>query len=152
MALYITFFDDEPGAEGYCVATKRDQAKIVFNDAKRLVRSSQLRSRIGALRENLHPETLAQKLETLGADEDSLDGLNAHFVSLDEIHKFKTRGKIDVLETSTGARAQPLIFKITTAGDDPVSPCGDEHAYAWQVLEGTLTDESYFAFIAHADV
>jgi phage terminase large subunit-like protein len=151
VALYVTFFDGEPGAEGYCCATKRDQAKIVWGDCRRLVQSSNLRSRIGVLMANLHREDWAQKLEPLGADEDSMDGLNAHFVSLDEIHKFKTRGKIDVLETATGSRRQPLIFKITTAGDDPVSPCGDEHNYACQVLDGTLKDETYFAFIAHAD-
>jgi hypothetical protein len=55
------------------------------------------------------------------------------------------------METATGARRQPLVFKITTAGDDPVSPCGDEHDYACKVLDGILVDETYFAFIAHAD-
>jgi phage terminase large subunit-like protein len=60
MSLYLTFFDGEPGAEGYCAATKRDQAKIVFNDAKRLVRSSRLRGRIQVLVGNLHRESLAQ--------------------------------------------------------------------------------------------
>jgi phage terminase large subunit-like protein len=80
-----------------------------------------------------------------------MDGLNAHFVNLDELHAYHSRGVIDVLETATGARRQPLVFKITTAGDDPVSPCGDEHAYACSILEGTLHDDTYFAFIAHAD-
>jgi phage terminase large subunit-like protein len=152
MALYITFFDGEPGAEGYTAATKREQAKIVWNDCKRLVRSSGLRSRIAVLQSNLHRDAFAQKLEPLGADVDSLDGLNAHFISLDELAKYKQRDVIDVLETSTGARRQPVIFKITTAGSDPVSPGGDEHNYACQILERTLIDESYFAFIAHADV
>jgi phage terminase large subunit-like protein len=151
MALYITFFDNEAGAEGYCAATKRDQAKIVFGDAQRLVRASRLRGRIQSLTGNLHRDAYAQKLEPLGADEDSLDGLNAHFVNMDELHAYKNRGVIDVLETSTGARQQPLIWKITTAGDDLVSPCGDEHNYACQILDGTLIDERYFAFIAHAD-
>jgi phage terminase large subunit-like protein len=64
----------------------------------------------------------------------------------------KVRAVIDVLEGSTGARRQPLVFKITTAGTDPKSPCGDEHDYACQILDGVLVDESYFAFIAHADV
>jgi phage terminase large subunit-like protein len=151
VALYLTFFDGEPGAEGYTAATKREQAKIVWNDCKRLVRSSGLRSRIAVLQSNLHRDLYAQKLEPLGADVDSLDGLNAHFISLDELAKYKQRDVIDVLETSTSARRQPLIFKITTAGSDPVSPGGDEHNYACQILERTLIDESYFAFIAHAD-
>ena len=128
MSLYITFFDGEAGAEGYCAATKRDQASIVFNDAKRLVRASNLKQRIQVLVRNLSRDDLAQKLQPLGADEDSMDGLNAQLVILDELHAMKTRGTIDVLEGSTGARRQPLIFKITTAGNDPQSPCGHEHA------------------------
>jgi len=151
VAVYATFFDGEPGAEGYCAATKKDQARIVFNDAKRLVLTSGLRTRIAVLMSNLYRDVSASKLEPLGADEDSLDGLNIHFLSLDEIHKYKTRGMIDVLETSTGARRQPIVFKITTAGDDPNSPCGQEHHYACQILERVLVDDTYFAFIAHAD-
>jgi phage terminase large subunit-like protein len=87
----------------------------------------------------------------LSADYNSMDGLNPNMVNIDEMHAHKTRGTIDVLETATGARRQPLVNKITTAGDDPVSPCGDEHDYACKVLDGTLVDETYFAFIAHAD-
>jgi phage terminase large subunit-like protein len=56
------------------------------------------------------------------------------------------------METATGARRQPLRVQITTAGDDLVSPCGDQHQYACQVLDGVLVDETLFAFIAHADV
>jgi phage terminase large subunit-like protein len=152
VGVYATFFDNEAGAEGYCAATKKDQARIVFDDCKQLVQKSQLRDRITILKSNLSRESTASKLEPLGADEDSLDGLNPHFVSLDEIHKYKSRAMIDVLETATGARAQPIIFKITTAGDDLNSACGDEHKYACAVLDGSLVDESYFAFIAHAEV
>jgi phage terminase large subunit-like protein len=151
VAVYATFFDGEPGAEGYCAATKRDQAKIVFNDARQLVLRSGLRSRIQVLRVNLHHERSASKLEPLGADEDSTDGLNPHFISLDELHAMKTRGMIDVLETATGARRQPILFKITTAGDDLQTPCGDEHRYACDILDRVVADETYFAFIAHAD-
>jgi len=153
VGLYSTFFDGESGAEGYCAATKKDQARIVFGDCKQLVQQSpQLRDRITVLKSNLSRQSTASKLEPLGADEDSLDGLNPHFVSLDEIHKYKSRAMIDVLETATGARAQPIIYKITTAGDDLNSACGDEHNYACGVLDGSLVDDSYFAFIAHADV
>ena len=152
VGVYATFFDGEPGAEGYCAATKKDQARIVFGDAKQLVLRSGLRDRITVLQSNMTRPATASKLEPLGADEDSLDGLNPSFVNLDEIHKYKTRGMIDVLETATGARQQPIVNKITTAGDDLQSPCGHEHLYACSILDGTLVDETYFAFIAHADV
>ena len=149
--LYLSFFDREPGAEGYCIATKRDQAKLVFRDCQQLVRSSGLKERIAIQVANLHRDDTASKLEPLGADHDSTDGLNPHAVCADELHAYKDRGLLDVMETATGARRQPHFFKITTAGDDPVSPGGDEHDYACKLLDGVLQDETYFAFIAHAD-
>jgi phage terminase large subunit-like protein len=150
-ALYLTFFDGEAGAEGYTVATKREQARIVFGDAKKMVESSGLKSRVKVRVSNLHRTDTACKLEPLGADADSTDGLNPHLVVIDEWHAYKNRELIDVLETATGARRQPVIFGITTAGSDPVSPCGDQHDYACKVLDGVLHDDAFLAFIAHAD-
>jgi phage terminase large subunit-like protein len=149
--LYLTFFDGEPGAEGYAVATKRDQAKIVFNDAKKLVQSSGLKDRVKVLVANLHRDDTSSKLEPLGADHDSTDGLNPAVVVGDEIHAMKDRGMLDVMETATGARRQPVIYLITTFGDDPVSPWGDQNDYSNKILEGVLVDESFFVFTAHAD-
>jgi phage terminase large subunit-like protein len=155
VALYVTFFEGEAGAEGYTVATKRDQARRVFDDAKKMVKSSGLVSRIKANASNLHREDTSSKLEPLGADADSTDGLNPHFIGTDELHAWKVRDLLDVMESATGARVNPLHFQITTAGDDLVSPCGDQHTYACQILDGVLEDDpstlSFFAFIASAD-
>jgi phage terminase large subunit-like protein len=154
VALYISFFDGEAGAEGYCIAMKREQAKLVFNDAKKLVRHSALRYRIdGAFAKQgaLVREGTDAKLEPLGADSDSTDGLNPNLVVLDEFHAQKTRDMLDVMETALGAREQPLMFQITTAGQDFRTPCGDQHHYACQILDRVLRDETFFAFIAHAD-
>ena len=135
-----------------CIATKREQARIVWNDCKRLVLANRaLKARIVAFTANLHRNATASKLEPLGADRDSTDGLNPHLVTIDEAHALKNRGMIDVMETAIGARRQPLINWITTAGNDPVSPCGDQHDYACRVLDATHVDETLFAFIAHAD-
>lgn len=149
---YLTFFDGEPGAEGYSIATKRDQAKLAFTDAKKLVESSGLKMRVKVLVANMHRDDTASKLEPLGADHDSTDGLNPHVVCVDELHAMKDRGLLDVMETATGARRQPLIFAITTFGDDPVSVWGDQHDYGCKVLDGVLVDESFFVFVAHADI
>ena len=151
VALYLTFFDGEAGAEGYTIATKRDQARIVWGDARQLVLSSGLKAKIAVQVANLHMDATASKLEPLGADHDSTDGLNPSLIIVDEFHAHKTRGLIDVMETATGARRQPHNFQITTAGDDPVSPGGDQHDYACKILDGVLVDESFFAFIAAAD-
>jgi len=150
--LYLTFFDGEQGAEGYSIATKRDQAKIVFGDAKKMVQSSGLKTRIKILVSNLHRDDSASKLMPLGADHDGTDGLNPSVVVVDEMHAMKDRGMLDVMETATGARRQPLIYEITTFGDDPVSPWGDQNDYANKILEGVLVDESFFVFTAHADL
>ncbi len=149
--LYFTFFDGEPGAEGYFAAMKRDQSMIAFTDGKKLVQSSGLKSRIKVKVGTLHRDETSSKLQPLGADADSLDGLNPHFIGLDEYHAQKNRSLPDVLETAMGSRRQPIMQKITTAGDDPVSPCGDEHDYACKILDQVIEDETYFAFIAHAD-
>ena len=155
VAVYVTFFENEPGAEGYLVATKEKQARIPFDSAKRLVKASGLTDRIKINAANLHRESSYSKLEPLGSDSDTQDGLNPHFVGVDELHAWRDRSLLDVMESATGARLNPLFFIITTAGDNLVSVCGDQHIYATQILDGTLDDDpatlSFFAFIAHAD-
>lgn len=114
VGLYLAFFDNEPGAEVYAAATKRDQARIVWDGAKRMVEATpQLRSRISVLAGNLHSLATHSKFEPLGADADTLDGLNIHGAIVDELHAHRTRAIVDVLETATGARRQPLIWYIT---------------------------------------
>ena len=149
-ALYFTFYDGEPGAEGYCLATTRYQAGFVFGDAKKLVRSSGLKVRLTVMAKNIHRVDTDSKLEPLGAF--PVDGLNPHFIGMDELHKWTSRDRLDVMETATGSRRQPVISQITTAGDDIVSVCGDQHDYACKILDQVLDDETFFAFIAHADI
>ena len=67
---------------------------------------------------------------------------------IDALHKHRTRSLLDVLDTALGARRQPLIWIITTAGDDnPESVYAAENDYAIKVLEGTIEDDNVFAFI-----
>src|SRR5262245_30696180 len=154
LALLLGFFDDEPGAEVYTTATKKDQARIVFEEARRMVlRSRAIQGQVVAKVNVLHDAALTGcKLEPLGADSDSLDGLNIHGAIVDELHAHKTRGMVDVLETGTGSRRQPLIFYITTAGFDRESVCWEHHQFAAMVLDSAeALDDTLFAFIAGAD-
>jgi phage terminase large subunit-like protein len=152
IALRLAFFDKEPGAEVYCAATKREQAKIVFDEAARMrEKTPDLKKRIAAFVGNLHITATAQKLQPLGADADSTDGLNIHGAVVDELHAHKTRAMVDVLETATGARSQPLVFYITTAGTDRNSVCWASHEYGVKVLEEIVEDDTLFVFIACAD-
>lgn len=150
--LKLAFFDGEAGAEVYAAATKRDQAKIVWGEASRMVKASPaLNKRISVLTSNMHVLTRNQKFEPLGADNDSTDGLNIHGAIVDELHAHKTRSMVDVLETATGARRQPLIEYITTAGYDRHSVCWEKHEYGIRVLEGTVQDDTFFVYIASID-
>lgn len=152
VGLELMVADGEPGAEVYTAATKRDQARISFNDAAEMVRQSpQLRQRIGKVRDNLHSFETASKFEPLGRDADSTDGLNVHGVIADELHAWKTRDLWDKLETATGSRRQPLMFAITTAGYDRQSLCFTLHDYAEKVASGVIEDDSFFGLIYTLD-
>lgn len=145
--------DGELGGEVYCAATKKEQARIIFEEAKRMVASSPaLSAEIARFKLNLSIDATASKFEPLSSDERTLDGLNPHCVLIDEIHAHKTRALLDVMDTAVGARRQPLIWIITTAGDDnPASVYASEHSYAVDILEGVLTNDSVFAFISTID-
>ena len=152
IGLYLLVADGEPGAEIFSAATKRDQAIIAHSEATRMVKASPALSRmVRVYKNNLNIEATASKYEPLGADADTMDGLNVHGALIDELHAHKTRDVVDVLETATGARRQPLLFEITTAGYDRQSICWEHHEYSRQVLEGAIHDDSWFAFIACAD-
>lgn len=153
IGLLALLADGEPGAEVYAAATKKDQARIIFGEARRMVRAStELSEKIGVFKVNLSVDATDSKFEPLSSDERTLDGLNPHAVLVDELHKHKSRALLDVLDTALGARRQPLLWIITTAGDDdPESVYAQENAYAVQVLEGVVADDSWFVFIATID-
>jgi phage terminase large subunit-like protein len=152
IGLYLLIADGEQGAEIYSAATSRDQARIVFDEAKRMVGSSPaLKRRVGILHNNLHVAATASRFMPLSSDASTMDGLNVHGAIIDELHAHRTRHVVDVLETATGARRQPLLFEITTAGYDRHSICFEHHDYSIKVLEGTVPDDSWFGFIAGAD-
>ena len=153
VGLFLAFFDGEPGAHVYTAATKREQARIVHSEALLMVKASpSLRKRINTYKDNLSSEATNSKYEPLGADRNTDDGLNPHGVIVDELHAHKTRALLDVLETAIGARRQPLIFIITTAGvAGTATVCQEMHDYAIKVLEGQVEADNQFAYIATID-
>jgi len=152
VGLYLMIADNEPGAEIYTAATKRDQARITHAEATRMVKSSPaLRKEIRSFKDNLHIPDTASKYEPLGADADSMDGLNVHGAIIDEVHAHKDRRVWDVLETATGSRRQPLMFAITTAGYDRQSLCFGQHEYTEKILSGIIKDDSFFGIIFTLD-
>ncbi len=150
IALYLLFMDDEPGAEIYSAAADRDQAAIVFDLAKRMVEASPpLETRSATFKNSIVVGD--RSYQVLSADAYTKHGLNAHGVIFDELHAQPNRDLWDVLNTSTGARRQPLVVAITTAGYDRESICWEQHEYARQVAEGIIEDDSFYPAIFAAD-
>lgn len=119
IGLYMLIGDGEPGPEVYAVATKRDQAKIIWQEAKRMVRKSEtLLKRIKPLLNELSSEDYnCGVFKPLASDSDTLDGLNVHCCLMDELHQWKNgRQLYDIMADGTIGRDQPLILVTTTAG------------------------------------
>ena len=117
IGLYMQLADEEPGAEVYAVATKKDQAKIIWLEAKRMIKKSPvLLRRTKPLVAEINAEFNDSFFKPLGRDSDSLDGLNVHCATMDEIHAWTDDNLYDVVVDGTTAREEPLIFITTTAG------------------------------------
>jgi phage terminase large subunit-like protein len=153
VGLNMLLCDGELGAEIYAAATKRDQARIIFDEARRMVTASPDLARIiSRFKLNLSVDATNSKFEPLSSDDRTLDGLNPQCVLVDELHRHRTRALLDVMDTSLGSRRQPLLWIITTAGDDaPESVYAAENDYATKVLQGVVQDDDVFAFIATID-
>jgi phage terminase large subunit-like protein len=124
----------------------------VWGEAARMRdRSESLRSRVRKFVGSLVVEATNSKMVPLGADADQLDGLNPHIVIVDELHAHRTRAVLDVMDSALGARRQPLLVVITTAGSDRTSVCFEQHTYGVRVLSRMVEDDSFFAFIATID-
>ena len=116
--LYGLVGDSEGGPEVYAVATKKDQAKIVWLEAKKMVnKSPELRKRVRALVGEINSDFNDGVFKALASDSDSMDGLNIHVVIMDEWHQWKNgRALYDIMADGITAREQPLIIMTSTAG------------------------------------
>lgn len=152
IALYMLFADREGGAQICCVASKKDQAKIVFNEAKNMVVQSPLLSKhIKKRKSDLYVPINFSTFEPLANDSNTLDGLNMHCGIIDELHSIKDRNIYDVSKQSMSARTQPLLFMITTAGFVRESIYDDMYKYAEDILNGIKRDDRFLAFIYELD-
>jgi phage terminase large subunit-like protein len=158
VGLYLLVGDNEPGPEVYAVATKRDQAKIIWSEAKRMVKKSPaLRKRIKPLVAELVSDFNDGTYKPLASDSDTLDGLNVHGVLMDEIHQWK-QGKAlyDIMADGTTAREQPLLFITSTAGTIREDIYDQKYEEAERVINGYFDkngykDEHFIAFIYELD-
>lgn len=151
LGLYLLFADGEAGAEVYSAATTREQARLIFDISKEMVRKSDLKDYISIYQYTLAVEDTASKFCPLSSDYNSLDGLNISASLIDELHAHKTRDLYDVLLTATAARRQPLTISITTAGYDRHSICWEQNSHTEKVLDRRYEDDTHFGIIYTLD-
>lgn len=145
VGLYMQVADGEPGPEVYAAATKRDQAKIIWQEAKRMVRKSPaLLKRIRTLVAELCSDFNDGVFKPLASDSDTLDGLNVHCALMDEIHQWKNgRALYDIIADGVTAREQPLIFMTSTAGVIREDIYDQEYEEAEKLINGYEDPDGY---------
>jgi phage terminase large subunit-like protein len=154
IALYMLFADGEMGAEVYSAAADREQAAIVYNTAVQMVRQSKglsKRCKIIESQKRIIVPSTNSFWRVLSADAFTKHGLNPHAVIFDELHAQPNRDLWDVLTTAFGARTQPLLVALTTAGYDRHSICFEQYDYAKRILAGDIEDKSFFPSIWEVD-
>jgi len=156
VGLYCLTADNEPRAEVYAAATKKDQAIILFRDAVAMVdQSPALSQRItksgGAGKEwNLAFLQAGSFFRPISSD-DGQSGPRPHCALIDEIHEHKSNIAVEMMRAGTKGRRQALIFMITNSGHDKTSVCYDYHEYGRKVADGSIEDDSFFSFICSLD-
>lgn len=158
IALYMLTKDGEGGAECYSIATKKDQAKIIWLEAKRMIKKSPaLNKRLKTLVGEIDYVKQEGVFKPLGSDSDTLDGLNPSFVCVDELHAIKDKNLVDVMYDGMSTREQPLFLETTTMGTIRENVFDIEYDYATKIVDGyedknsTFKDEHLIAFIYELD-
>mgnify|MGYP002797290749 FL=1 len=149
--------DGEGGAEVYSVATKKDQAKGVWEEAKRMIKKSPaLNKRMRCLVGGIYYDATESFFKALASDSNSLDGLNAHFVICDEVHAWKDKNLLDVMYDSMSAREQPMLLETSTMGTVRESVFDNEYEYFSEIIAGyegksEIVDETVLPVIYELD-
>ena len=152
IALYMMIADREAGAEIYCVATKRDQARLIFEEAYNMIKQSpQLRELVRKRKGDLYFANTFSKMEALSKDSGSMDGLNSHCVVIDELHGIKDRNLYEVMKQSQSARRQPLLIMITTAGTIRENIFDEMYATACNIVDGVFKDDTFLPILYELD-
>ena len=154
LAMYLTFGEDEGGAEGYAAAVTRDQARILFDTAQNMVRRSPAMQRewgVGVRVNAIYQESTASRFSPISSDAKALDGLNVAVAVLDEIGSHRTAEVYDALMTATGKRRQPFVLSISTATSNSAGIGKRLWDYLARVLQGDQEDERLFGIIYSVD-
>ena len=154
---YMLTSAGEGGAEVYSVATKKEQAKLSWEEAKKMIKKSPaLRTRTRTLVNGIFFDKTESFFKALASDSNSLDGLNAFYIIADEVHAWKDKNLLDVMYDSTSAREEPMLAEFSTMGTIRESVFDEEYEYAEQIIDGyegknDILDEIYLPIIYELD-
>jgi phage terminase large subunit-like protein len=152
ISLYMLLGDREGGPEIDCVASKKDQAKIVFTEAKNMrSQSPYLRKYIKSRKSDMYSDFNFGVFQPLASDSNTLDGLNPSCGVIDELHSIKDRNIYDVVKQGMTSRKQPILFMITTSGFNREGIYDSMYEYAENVINGKVTDERFLPLIYELD-
>lgn len=147
IALFCLLFDGEAGAEVYSAAVDKEQAKICFGTSQELARKSKFSEFVKIYRSSVVVEDTASAYKPLSKDTKNKDGLNPHCSICDERHAWRTNEIYDVIKTGMGARTQPLVFSISTAGTDTSFPYFSDLQVMKDILEGIKKQDNHFVLL-----
>lgn len=157
LAAIITLFcfccEKEPAPYVFIGATTGAQAQKVFHPCKKMVeKTTSLREAFGLqVWARSITEPSGGYIQTINSKGSTQDGHNPHLAVLDELHAHKDRALYDVIDSAFGARRNPLLWIITTAGFDSEGVCYEQRTYLTQVLEGVVPGDHYFGIIYTLD-
>lgn len=147
VSLFCLLLDGEAGAEVYAAAVDREQAKICFEASKELVRSSMFEKLVKLYTSSIVFPKAASSYKPLSKDSKNKDGLNPSCAVCDERHAWQTNEIYEVLKTGIGARSQPLIFSISTAGTDTYLPYYSDIQVLKDVMLGIKEKDNHFIML-----
>ncbi|MFK5289132.1 terminase large subunit domain-containing protein, partial [Glaesserella parasuis] len=127
----------------YTAAVSRDQARIVFDDAKKMAMLSKPLSKRLTIQQHkmLYPQKNSL-MRPLASKSSTIEGTNPSLAIVDEYHLHPDNSVYSALELGQGARPEGLLFAITTAGSNTISACKQHYDYCCQILDGTEKNES----------
>lgn len=144
IGLFLLVADGEMGAEIYSAATKRDQAKIIWDEAAKMIKKSKSLNKVCHVRVNrILCDVNDGKFVPLSSESNSLDGLNVHGALIDELHAIKDKNLYDVIVDGMSAREQPLTIITSTAGTVRESIYDIKYDEACQIVDGYDDEQGY---------
>lgn len=150
--------DGERGAKVYSAASSTQQARIVFDCARVMIENGVYEGQPLADILGFHVEEhkiktddKAAVFQAIASQTKSKDGKNPHCAIIDELHEHEKRDVWDSMSSALGAREQPLLIAITTAGWNTAGICYEQRKYTTRILNGDLEDDSFLGLIFEAD-